>query len=203
MQSNSDLHTQTLVDLVHQARGGDRTAWDRLIGHVADRLRCQVRAQLSGNKRVMRWEENDDVLNAVLQKTCDALKDWMPPSTADFFSYTARIIRNHLIDLGRKYYGPEGIGANHHTRPADSSTLDEPMARQSDSSSLDPPTFAQWTEFHEQVGRLPAELRNIFELLFYHQLQKQEVAEMLGIPPRTLYERQLEARRILAPHLPG
>ena len=42
----------------------------------------------------------------------------------------------------------------------------------------------EWGEFHELVEQLPERQREVFELLWYHELNQEEAAEVLGISSR-------------------
>jgi RNA polymerase sigma-70 factor (ECF subfamily) len=60
-----------------------------------------------------------------------------------------------------------------------------------------PDRLAVRTTFHEQVAALPAEEREVFELLWYHELPLAEAAELLGVSEPTVKRRHLRARRLL------
>jgi RNA polymerase sigma-70 factor (ECF subfamily) len=42
----------------------------------------------------------------------------------------------------------------------------------------------QWSEFHEAIERLPDNEREVFELLWYHELPQEEVANLVGLSVR-------------------
>ena len=71
----------------------------------------------------------------------------------------------------------------------------------------DPANLAAWAEFHAQVDRLPAEEREVFDLLWYQELSQAEVASLLNVSPRTVKRRWAAARlrlhKILDGKLPG
>jgi RNA polymerase sigma-70 factor (ECF subfamily) len=76
-----------------------------------------------------------------------------------------------------------------HPRPSD--TPDEPSH------------LAAWTEFHSQIDRLPAEEREIFDLLWYQELSQAEAAAQLGVSERTVKRRWQSARLLLHQALKG
>jgi DNA-directed RNA polymerase specialized sigma24 family protein len=62
------------------------------------------------------------------------------------------------------------------------------------SSTLDAEKLRRWTEFHEVVGRLPDDLRAVFDLLWYQELSQAEAAALLGIAVPTVKLRWMKAR---------
>ena len=86
----------------------------------------------------------------------------------------------------RHYYGAEGQGARHATN---AETPDKPSAvalyEQADGSH-NPSRLAAWCEFHQQVERLPEEEREVYELIYYHQLGHTEAATLLEVSARTV-----------------
>ena len=66
-----------------------------------------------------------------------------------------------------------------------------------------PASLAEWTEFHQQVERLPDEAREVFDLVWYEGLSQVEAAALLGVPLRTLKRRWRAARELLSRALYG
>ena len=116
-----------------------------------------------------------------------------PESPRDFYNLAAAQIRRVLIDLARRYYGPEGLGS-HHDTAAGKPDGDAQQKYEKADASGEPSGLAQWTEFHEQVEALPEEVREVFNLLWYEQLGQEEAAEVLGVTTRTIRRRWQEAR---------
>ena len=67
----------------------------------------------------------------------------------------------------------------------------------------EPASLEVWTHFHEEVARLPDELRQVFNLLWYHEMALQEAADHLGISLSMLKRRWAAARQRLGKDLPG
>ncbi len=176
--------------LIARLQAGDAAARDALLGAAGERLRALARRMLQDYPRVRRWEETDDVLQNALLRLHRTLQEVTPPSAADFFRLAALNIRRELLDLVKRYYGPQGHGAHHATLDAEEGGPPEPAGE----SSLDPGRLAVWGEFHEQVGRLPDEERAVFDLLWYQGLSQAEAAELLGVNERTVKRRWQSAR---------
>jgi RNA polymerase sigma-70 factor (ECF subfamily) len=160
---------------------------------------------LKGYPNVRRWEQTDDVLQNATLRLHRTLQQ-LPVGTArDFFRLAALHIRRELLDLARHYYGPQGQGAHHATWGPDSSATSGddsgPLARAD--LSQEPSRLAAWGEFHEQIGTLPDEEREAFDLLWYQGLSQAEAAELLGVSERTVKRRWQAARLKLHEALRG
>jgi RNA polymerase sigma-70 factor (ECF subfamily) len=129
----------------------------------------------------------------------------LPVETArDFFRLAALNIRRELLDLAKHYYGPQGHGAHHVTRgPGDTASGDGPWAEAPADLSREPSRLAAWGEFHERIGALPDEEREVFDLLWYQGLSQAEAAELLGVSERTVKRRWQAARLKLHDALGG
>jgi RNA polymerase sigma-70 factor (ECF subfamily) len=180
-----DLSTTVYHELIARP---DPAARNELMRRVGEALR-RMASQLGGAyPAVGRWEETGDVLNAAVIRLLRALEDVKPESPRQFFALAALQIRRELIDLARKYRGPEGLGKNHASR-ADGFDA----AASAGSTDLD-----RWREFHERVAQLPDEEREVMDLLYYQELPQAEAAAVLGINLRTLQRRWQDARVRLA-----
>jgi RNA polymerase sigma-70 factor (ECF subfamily) len=163
---------------------------------------------LRGDGRLQRWEETDDVFQNAMLRLCRALQEITPGSVREFFRLAAVQVRRELIDLARHYYSPYGLGAKQQSLAigkGPSSTRD--AAYDPADSSQDPTRLAAWSEFHEQIGALPDEEREIFDLIWYQGLTQAEAARLLQVSTRTL-ERRWQAARLhlydsLHGNLPG
>jgi RNA polymerase sigma-70 factor (ECF subfamily) len=119
-----------------------------------------------------------------------ALEATAVADTREFFNLAAAVIRRELIDLARHFHGPRGLGANHASSPAFPAV--EPVDRAEDPAALD-----RWTALHEAAGRLPAEEREAFGLIFYHAWTQERVAELFGVDVRTVRRRWCRAVELL------
>ncbi len=174
-------------------RAGDDTARTRLVEHSCERLRGLARKMLHRYPKVRRWEETDDVFVAAVTKLYRALETVQPESPRHFYNLAATQIRRVLIDLARRYCGPEGLGSHHDTVGVATDGETPPRYEQADVSG-EPGDLAEWTEFHEQVEAMPEEEREVFNLLWYEQLTHEQAAEVLGVTTRTVRRRWQDAR---------
>ena len=191
--SSQTLHIQACLDRI---RGGDAAARGELLRRACERLRNLARNMLKGYPNVHRWEQTDDVLQNAALRLHRALQQLPVQTALDFFRLAALNIRRELLDLAKHYYGPQGQGAHHASwGSGDSSTTrsDSGLAAPPDSSD-DPARLAAWGEFHRQIGALPDEEREVFDLIWYQGLSQAEAAELLNVSERTIKRRWQAAR---------
>lgn len=174
------MHTTTkLQHWLDLMRRGDDHARTELIGHACERLRLLTRRMLRGYPLVRRWEQTDDVLQNAMLRLYRALADVMPDSLRHFYNLAALQIRRELLDL-----------AKHHARnDGQIEAAPEPTDHGDEPSNL-----LQWSEFHRLVETLPADEREVFTLVWYHDLSQAEAANVLGISVRTVIRRWQAAR---------
>jgi RNA polymerase sigma factor (sigma-70 family) len=165
----------------------DPAARDELLRRVEGNLRRLAGHLLRGYPAVARFEATDDVLQAASLRLLRALEAVTPADPRQFFGLAATVIRRELVDLHRHYYGARGEGANRHSHAG----RFEPAA--SDSAELD-----RWREFHERVGQLPDEEREVVDLLHYQGMSQVDAATLLGVELRTVQRRWQDARVALA-----
>lgn len=194
-----------LQPLLARLQSGDVTARDELFRHVAGRLERLTRKMLHGFPTVQRWAGTDDVLQGALIRLLRSLETVRPTTAREFLGLAAEQIRRELIDLARHYYGPQGLGANHASRNGFDGSRD-PVLAQPDAGD-EPMTLNAWCEFHEEVRRLPADEREVVDLLFYQELTQVEAADLLQVAVRTVQRRWqsalLKLHSVLKNHWPG
>jgi RNA polymerase sigma-70 factor (ECF subfamily) len=159
-------------------RAGDDRARTELCSHACERLRKLARRMLRGYPLVRRWEQTDDVLQNAMLRLYRALAEVTPDSLRHFYSLAALQIRRELLDL-----------AKHHARR----DADEPPAAEP-ADGNEPSSLVEWSEFHRLVETLPAEEREVFDLLWYEELSQAEAAHVLGVSVRTVIRRWQAAR---------
>lgn len=175
-----------LQKLLADAIAGDAAAMDALLNRSCDRLTTLTRRMMGQYPGVKRWAETDDILQNALLRLLKALRDVRPQSPRDFLALATLQIRRELIDMARRFYGPEGIGANHDSQGREMETVIEP--RHSPEGS-EPFSLMQWSELHEQIDGLPEQEREVVGLLFYQGLDQATAASILSISVRTLQRR--------------
>jgi RNA polymerase sigma-70 factor (ECF subfamily) len=191
--------TSQAQDLLERHRAGDPSARDGLINLAEGRFVALARAMLRRQPHVRRWEETDDLLQAALVRLHRSLAEVRPQSVRHFDNLAAVQIRRELIDLARSYYGPEGLGARHHT---DGTDPGDRLAQVADETGK-PGSVEDWAAFHEAVDHLPEEEREVVNLLWYDNLTHAQAAEALGVATKTIQRRWASARLMIRDALRG
>ena len=153
-----DDQTTRIQEWINRLHEGDDSARAALLDCAGDRLTRLARKMLKGFPGVRRWEQTDDVMQNALVRLDRSLKSTRPPTAADFFRLAATQIRRELIDMARRYSGPQGLAAHHSTwagsdRPA-------PVDLAPDLTH-DPSRLSAWTEFHREIEALADEDRGV------------------------------------------
>jgi RNA polymerase sigma-70 factor (ECF subfamily) len=197
MAEETTLLVQRCLD---RLKAGDAPAREQLLATACARLTRLARKMFHADGRLRQCEQTDDVFQGAMLRLCRALEDVTPATPREFFRLAALQIRRELIDLARHHFRPAGAGAGQRPQPP-AGGLDPA------DSSLDPGPLAEWGEFHEQIGRLPEEEREVFDLLWYQGLSHPEAAELLQLSTKTIQRRwQAACLRLYAAlggHMPG
>lgn len=178
---------------------GDPQALEELLRRIRRRLESLARKMLRGYPKVRRWEQTDDVLQEALLRLNKALREAPPNDARHFFNLATVQIRRTLLDLARRHQGPMSQAANHDSafgyvqRPGDA----VPQAV----GDREPVSLEDWTAFHEAVGELPENEREVFQLTWYQGLSQREAAELMGVDERTVRRYRLSAKLQLARRL--
>ena len=193
----------TIEMWIDRLKAGDEQACRELLNCACERLTRLTSKMLKGFARVRRWEQTDDVVQNALMRLYRSLADVQPASAVEFYRLAALNIRRELLDLTKHYYGPQGLGANYvstDTGPVPSGigpAYDRPAADD------DPNDLEAWTAFHEQVENLPAEEKEVFDLLWYQGVSQAQAAGLLTVSERTIKRRWASARLALHQALGG
>jgi RNA polymerase sigma factor (TIGR02999 family) len=169
-----DDDTRPITDLLLELRSGDQTALDRLFPLVYQELRRVAHRQL-------RVEREDHTLGTtgLVHEAYLRLVDQTRVEYRDrrhFFALAARAMRRVLVDYARRYRAQKRGGAV----PAVS--LEEeglPAAERADKVlALD--------EALSRLAAIDARLSQVVECRFFGGYSEEEVAEVVGVDPRTV-----------------
>jgi len=201
MPSESPTSFTTCLE---RLRLGDVAARGELIARAQERLRQLAHQRLWDWPHLQRWVETDDVLQGALIRLDRALQVVRVPSSQDFVRLAACQIRRELHDLGRRFFGPEGLAVRHATPPVNAALENTPVSPlEAPQGTNQPENLALWTEMHEQVEQLPDDEREVFEQLWYLGLSQTEAAEALDVDRTTVIRRWQRARARLLEKLHG
>jgi RNA polymerase sigma factor (sigma-70 family) len=157
-----------------------------IIEATCERLRRMAHRMLKRFPGIGRWSDTDDVLQNALLRLYRSLFVVRPESARKYYGLAAVELRRELLDLARSLFGPEGLGTNH---DSDGGKLAKLVSKEQE-----PDTIIEWTEFHEQVERLPDSEREVFGLIFYDGLTQSQTAKVLGLSLTTVKRRWQTAR---------
>ena len=181
--SSVDAHQQsTVTRLLHAAREGDESAFDRLMPLVYDELRQVAGRQLRRERAVQAPRTTALVHELYLKLVDQAQIDWH--GRAHFFTIAARAMRQILVDHARKRNAKKRGGDWQRTTLVDTLLVDD----------------AHWEEvlaLDDALDRLDAideRMRKVVEYRFFGGMTEQEVADVLGISARTVQRDWVKAR---------
>jgi RNA polymerase sigma factor (sigma-70 family) len=182
---------------------GDDAARDELIAWATDRMRSIAHRMLRTFPTVSRWEQTDDVVQNAALRLDRALRDTVPANSGGLVGLAATQVRRELLDMAKKYRGPESYAANHETNYQ---RLDgELRAKVEDAAQAPevPADLDRWTRLHTLAAELPEEERDVFQMCWYLGLKQDEIAQQLGCSVRTVKRRWEAAKQTLAAAMPG
>ncbi|HEY7328787.1 MAG TPA: sigma-70 family RNA polymerase sigma factor [Gemmataceae bacterium] len=188
---------------IGRLKAGDDQARKELLNCACARLTRLARKMFKGFGRVRRWEETDDVVQNALLRLYRSLADVQPASAVDFYRLAALNIRRELLDLAKHYFGPQGLGAHYASTDSAPGQSGVAPAYEGPAADDDPKDLEAWTSFHKQVEGLPAEEKEVFDLLWYQGLSQAEAAALLNVSDRTIKRRWASARLRLHQCLQG
>jgi len=143
------------------------------------------------------------VVQNALMRLYRSLADVQPASAVDFYRLAALNIRRELLDLSKHYFGPQGLGAHYASTDLAPGQSGVAPAYEQATAGDDPKDLEAWTAFHKQVEGLPAEEKEVFDLLWYQGLSQAEAAALLNVSDRTIKRRWASARLALHQSLGG
>jgi len=193
-----------LTSCLQRLAAGDLSARDTIIELCAERLRLLAHRMLARFPNVRRWEDTDDVFQSAAMRLHRALGQMATDSPRSVMALAATQIHRELIDLARRHAGPSSFSANHATNFGDSGNSSSDLPPHALADAPEPlDSLDRWTQFHDAIAALPAELREIFHLVWYLNADQKTIAGLLGCSERTVKSRWREAREAVRAALDG
>jgi len=194
MDQDSTIQLQTLLDRLRQ---GDKAARREFLEQVCTRLRRLAGKILSGSFPSLQARHDvDSVVHETWLRLMQAMEKADPPTVADFFRLAAHKLRQVLLDMAdrqRRIDQRETLLSRGDSQYAG---RNEPGTQTYDGARL-----AQWTDFHNKVGRLEEQQRTVFEMHYYLGLPQAEIARTLDLHPRKVSYLWIAATEQLADEL--
>lgn len=199
-----DTIAAEIASCLARIAAGDLVARDTIIEICSGRLRTLASRMLSRFPNVRRWDDTDDVFQNAAMRLHRALGQIRIESPRSVMALAATQIHRELIDLARRHAGPTSFGANHATssfRRHEGSEGDPP--RPVDRAEAPVEELDRWTLFHEAIGGLPEDQREIFHLVWYLGADQKTIASLLDCSERTVKSRWREVREAVRAALGG
>ena len=196
MDQDTTIQLQSLLDRLRQ---GDKAARREFLEQVCSRLRRLAATILFGSfPNLQTRHDVDSVVHETWLRLMQALDKADPPTVADFFRLAAHKIRQVLLDMADRQRRID-------QRETFLSRGDSQFSGRGDvaNQTYDGARLAQWTEFHNQVGRLEEPERTVFEMHYYLGLPQAEIARTLELHPRKVSYLWISATEKLAGTLGG
>ena len=191
-------HSTTLRYWLDRHNAGDPAAMNELLRFSQDRVLEHIRARFQPSDRLRRFADSQDVLVDVQANLAEHFRTAPFNDLMHFLRLTGRLARNRMIDLVRRYFGPQGPGTREMAVDPNAETgPNGPGAGWAPDPAPSPEERALRAEVDQVIADLPPEHRDLFDLLYSARLPRAEAAEILGLAPRTLDRRWLEAREAL------
>jgi RNA polymerase sigma-70 factor, ECF subfamily len=152
-------------DLWHQARAGDRAAYDRLFARHADRALLFIQARLGPKLREK--VEGCDVLQDAYLAAHRAFADFEYTDDGAFLRWLCRIIENRIRDLGDQFgaHKRQPVELPHSDPTGPSTALDRAEHRAVVARALD---------------RLDGDYRQVLLLRYFEGLSAEEAGRRMG-----------------------
>ena len=198
-----DTIPAALAECLQRLERGDLSARDRIIELVSDRLHSLVHRMLGRYPGVRRWEDTDDVFQNAAMRLHRALGAMQFESPRSIMALAATQLHRELIDLARRHAGPASYGANHGTNVMSKAAADDGPDQYIDHSPASDTNLDRWTLFHEAIGNLPDEEREVFHLVWYLGADQKTIATLLDCSERTVKYRWRAAREAVRAALDG
>jgi len=180
-------HSTHIQALLKDHAAGAPAARAALLEYTLERFRIVAQRMFRSEKALHALDQTDDVMQKGMIRLHKALETVKPADVRAYFGLAARQLRFVIADLAEQYRARE-----------QAVSLDVLPEVPSTEKRQEPASFLEWSEFHDAVGRLPDEEREVFELIFYGGMEQQEAAALLGISERTLRRRWQSSKLRLA-----
>jgi RNA polymerase sigma factor (sigma-70 family) len=178
---------------------GDAAAREEVFAWAAERMRGIAHRMLRTFPAVNRWEQTDDVVQNAALRLWRALNEITPANSRALVGLAATQVRRELLDLAKKFRGPESYAANHETNYQ---RHDGELRAKVDDVPEPADSLERWIRLHTAAGELPEQESMVFHLRWYMGLKQEEIAAVTGWSVRTVKRRWEAAKQALKAAMP-
>ena len=201
--NTDDTISAAMAECLQRLERGDLTVRDRIIELCSSRLHALAHRMLGRFPRVRRWEDTDDVFQNAAMRLHRALGGMQLDSPRSIMALAATQLHRELIDLARRHAGPSSYAANHGTNVMPQAATDDGPEQYIDNRPASDTNLDRWTLFHEAIGNLPEDEREVFHLVWYLGADQKTIASLLDCSERTVKYRWRSAREAVRDALDG
>jgi RNA polymerase sigma factor (sigma-70 family) len=201
--NTDDAISAALAECLQRLERGELSARDRIIELCSDRLHALAHRMLGRFPGVRRWEDTDDVFQNAAMRLHRALGAMQFDSPRSIMALAATQLHRELIDLARRHAGPASYAANHGTNVMPQTAADDGPEQYIDQRPSGDTNLDRWTLFHEAIGNLPEDQREVFHLVWYLGADQKTIASLLDCSERTVKYRWRSAREAVREALDG
>jgi RNA polymerase sigma factor (sigma-70 family) len=193
--------TADVGELIERLRRGDDSARQALLERVYHRL-CQIAAATlrSDFPRLLDHHEVNSVVDEAWMRLLTALKTSPPDSPEAFYRLVFHKVRQVLLDLAERQTRDRARWRHGSLGSEGSASA---AALVAGDTTHDPAQLAFWTEFHQEVARLPDHERIVFDFHYFAEFPQAEIAKLLNLHPKQVSRLWLAATGRLAQWLEG
>jgi RNA polymerase sigma factor (TIGR02999 family) len=181
-----------VTELLRRASTEDRSAIDQLFALLYDDVRRVAHNRVASNAPISLLNTTA-VANEAYLRLCNAGRLDVT-SRAHFMAYLSKVLRAVIVDFVRRRRAERRGGA------AQQVTLDTAV---SDTVAVEDAEVARLDDALEVLERSDPRLKQVVEMRYFGGMNDAEIAEALGVTPRTVGRDWVRARLLLSIELKG
>jgi RNA polymerase sigma factor (sigma-70 family) len=190
-----------LQDLIDRLRDGELEARRELLQRAYHRLLRIAGTVFHEDFQALRGRHDlESVVSEVWLRLIGALEATQPQTVEGFFGLVFHKVRQVLLDMAGRQRRDDLHRGEGRVDGDDSAGV---AAFDRADTTHDPERLAALTELHDQIEKLPADQRTVFDLHYYGGFSQAEIAQMLELYPKQVSRLWLAATGRLAKWLDG